>query len=241
MRPGPDRELACDRSQIGATLKAIRTSRQFIRDVVSSTPAVVDERARDEMAIPSYLHANPLVRWLMWKRLDAIVTFADLDGSEAVLDFGCGLGLLLPTIGQRARLALATDLFPDYAKSLSERLGLKIPFPLSLDEVPRASLDLIVAADVLEHVDDPELYLREFAHRLRCGGRVIISGPTETSLYRLGRLVAGFGGKAEYHHTNIDSLVDTATRCGYKAVRMRQVPTKIVTLFKVVELRAPAV
>jgi SAM-dependent methyltransferase len=65
------------------------------------------------------------------------------------------------------------------------------------------TLDCIFALDVLEHVETEELRDLSVTFRslMRPGGRLIVSGPTETAFYKLGRALAGF--KNEYHHRNI--------------------------------------
>jgi len=64
---------------------------------------------RDEMAIPSYLHRNPALRWMAWRRV--IVTakhLAAAAGSNghgqqtAIMDFGCGTGVLLEECSRHA-------------------------------------------------------------------------------------------------------------------------------------------
>ena len=79
---------------------------------------------------------------------------------ERVLDFGCGSGVMLPFLcGISARVtAMDIDLLP------FEQISRLQPFPANLEvhdarevtlkDLPKASLDLIVATDVLEHVDD---------------------------------------------------------------------------------------
>ena len=65
------------------------------------------------------------------------------------------------------------------------------------------------ALDALEHNPDfPQLLLR-LAAKLSHGGILILSGPTENHLYRLGRRIAGFD--AHYHATNIYAI-ETATQ-----------------------------
>lgn len=71
-------------------------------------------------------------------------------------------------------------------------------------------MDIIVAADVLEHIDVDKLdkFLITFYQKLKGRGRLIVSGPTENFVYRIGRIIAGFAGKGDYHHTNIDRLIE---------------------------------
>ncbi len=219
-----------------------KTAVSEIRDITTSTLAGMSDHDRDEMAIPSYLHGNPLIRWLMWRRYEAIAQYLDDVDGNAALEFGCGLGLFLPELNARFDRVFATDLFPDYARTLSERRGLTTRFVANVGAVPDASLDVLVAADVLEHIRDLPAYLAEFALKLKPGGRLIISGPTENYLYRLGRIIAGFGGKGDYHHTNIDRLIADITQGGFKPLRTRRLPFRVApALFKIAEFANAAV
>src|SRR4029077_5261491 len=64
---------------------------------------------KDEMAIPSYRHSNPLVRWLMWKRYELITGLADFSKDMTALEFGCGIGVFLPELDSRCAKVYAID------------------------------------------------------------------------------------------------------------------------------------
>ncbi len=174
---------------------------------------VEDPHQVDEMAVPSYLHANPLIRWLFHKRLQTAAALLGVGPFEAGLDFGCGVGLMLPKLAHRTTSVFATDLELGPARAMLDDLGLAnvtLVEPEHLQAaIPVGSLDYVIATDSLEHVDEPATQIASFATMLRPGGVFILSGPTETRLYRLGRLLAGFGGKGHYHHTDIFDLHDT--------------------------------
>ena len=68
-----------------------------IRNIVSVPVVKMSDHDRDEMAIPSYLHGNPLVRWLMWKRYEIIAKLSKIESGDTVLEFGWS-GLFLPTL-----------------------------------------------------------------------------------------------------------------------------------------------
>ena len=190
---------------------------------------------QDEMAIPSYLHGNRLIRWLMWRRYDVIDRVAAVDASMTVLEFGCGLGLYLPTLAARGRRVLACDLFPCYAQALARRLGLDVEFVDGVNLLPDASVDIIVAADVLEHVDDLPGTLHEFTRILAPSGRLVVSGPTENRWYELGRRAAGFAGKGDYHLRNVDDIAREMAECGFVERQRRKLPGRgLPTLFRVV-------
>lgn len=210
-----------------------RLSQEQIRSLVATPIPGMSDHDRDEMAIPSYLHRNPFARWLMWRRYDVVLDFAQLEPDQALLEFGCGLGLFLPTAAKRARKVYAIDLFPDYAKKLTRDTRSKVTFIGSVDELADDSLDVIVAADVMEHLESPREQAAIFS-KLRHGGRLIISGPTENLIYKLGRVVAGFGDKGDYHHTNIGRLENDIVAAGFMKVTSKSLPFALLpTLFRV--------
>ena len=53
-----------------------RTTRAEIRHLVDASVPGMTAHDRDEMAIPSYLHWNPLIRWLMWRRYEVVAELA---------------------------------------------------------------------------------------------------------------------------------------------------------------------
>src|SRR5262245_56605561 len=97
-------------------------------------------RDRDEMAIPSYLHSNPLIRWLMWRRYEVVADLAELAPWKHVLEFGCGIRLFLPTLAARAGTVYAVDRFPEFAKALAASRGLRVTFLDTVEAVADATL-----------------------------------------------------------------------------------------------------
>ena len=212
----------------------VRTSRAEIRHLVDARVPGMTAHDRDEMAIPSYLHWNPLIRWLMWRRYEVVAELAELRPATRVLEFGCGIGLFLPTLAARAGTVYAVDRFPQFAQALVASRGLRVTFVDSVEAVADATLDTIVAADVMEHLEVPREWAALFRRKLVPGGRLVVSGPTETPLYQLGRLAAGFAGKGDYHHTDITRLHDDITAVGFRLARGRGLPFAMPPhLFKV--------
>ncbi len=214
-----------------------RISRKEIEDITSIQIEEISEHDRDEMAIPTYMHNNPLIRWLMWKRYDFLAEMIDSQ-TGAALEFGCGIGLFLSELDKRCSQVFAIDLYPQYAMKLCDTNNINVNFVNNLNNIEDNSLDVIVAADVLEHIEELEEYLVLFDKKLKPGGQFLISGPTESFLYKLGRLVAGFGDKADYHHTNIYNLIDSIEEYGFKKGTIINLPFVIMPpLFKICAFR----
>lgn len=210
-----------------------------LSDLTSDDIPHIRAHDRDEMAIPSYLHKNPLIRWLMWKRYELIAGLADFSSDMTVLEFGCGIGVFLPELDRSCGKVYAIDRFPEFAKSLSAKLNLRVTFISALAEVPEQSVDRIVAADVLEHIENVQPYLRLFQEKLKpWTGRLIVSGPTENPVYKVGRIAAGFRGKGDYHVSNINKLVVRINAGGFAVVKVRTLPFPFPPhLFKVCEFK----
>jgi 2-polyprenyl-3-methyl-5-hydroxy-6-metoxy-1,4-benzoquinol methylase len=133
------------------------------RAVIRKVLAESEQGRLDEAGFPAYSHKNPLINWLFWQRLRKAIDYIEAGAPyENVLDFGCGSGVMLPflcQIGTRVT-AMDIDLLP------FERVSRQRAFPanlqvhdareVTLSDLPKASFDLIVATDVLEHVEDIE-------------------------------------------------------------------------------------
>ncbi len=108
----------------------------------------------------------------------------------SALDVGCGAGQVVGRLTQAGFEAWGVDVSePSIARArkFSERCllydGKTLPFP-------DGRFDSVGALNVLEHVDEPEAFIKEVARVTKSGGRIVISSP---NFYR----VAGF---RDYHH-----------------------------------------
>lgn len=175
----------------------------------SAIRKVLDEAERgrlDESGFPAYSHLNPLINWLFWQRLRTAMNFIEKHAPyENVLDFGCGSGVMLPFLAQHSRqvTAIDIDLLPVESLKkyipLAENVRVLDAKQISLPQLTPKSFDLINALDVLEHVDDLSTTLRDLLNLLKPGGRLVISGPTENTFYKIGRKLAGPEFSGEYH------------------------------------------
>ena len=195
---------------------------------------LVSAEDRDEMAIPSYLHPNSLLRWMAWRRIDEVAALyrryfpptAPNAGATQVMDYGCGTGILFDELGQSAGRIYGVDLVLDPARLLVDEWNLDKVTLMDPDTASRLvathSLDAIVAAEVLEHIDPLEGTLEFLRNRLKPGGKLLVSVPTENALYRLGRRLAGFDD--HYHESNAADIHRKILASNFRELRMTRIP-----------------
>lgn len=212
-----------------------RISKGTIEEVISAPHlrSYTTKAQQAEMAIPSYLNKNPFIRALFWMRYDVIYRLANLDLSLSVCEFGCGLGIFLPTLAPEVGKLYAVDIFPQYAEEMARIHNLEIEFSSDLQTVADHSLDLIIACEVMEHLDDPETYVRLFANKLKVDGRLIMSGPTESWFYKLGRVMAGYQKYRGYHLHNVYQIHEIITQNGFYTLEKTPYPWKMLPLYMI--------
>ena len=186
---------------LGSFLATVRSRRQALRqrfDVVRQFEQL------EESCVPSYVHANLIAAGIAWGRLGLAATLWRRYAKPGpVLDFGAASGEIYHFLG----------LTPEYhfieADPILDRaLQDEIPTAIKENGVAAGHYSAIFALDSLEHNDDHATLLTQLAAGLNPDGVLILSGPTESWFYRLGRSIAGFSG--HYHKTTIYDIQRTA-------------------------------
>jgi len=190
-----------------------RQFRQYKKKFISAISHVAHQSqpgSLDEAAFPAYLHTNPCISFLFWKRLKIAMHYIEKHSPyKSILDFGTGSGVMLPFLCSMAEHVHAIDI--DLSPLVKINKFRPLPgnlTPLQMadgqsDIIPTESFDLIVALDVLEHIEEREKIFRWLLGLLKPDGRIIFSGPTENMLYKLGRKIAGRQFTGGYHTSNI--------------------------------------
>lgn len=183
------------------------------RSAIQQVLADAEKGRLDEAAFPAYSHRNPLINWLFWQRLRKVMEYVQSSTPYTnILDFGCGSGVMLPYLSSISThvTAMDVDLLPIQSVQkyipLLQNVAVKDATQIPVSALLTNSFDLIIALDVLEHVHDLPQTLRELLRLLKPDGRLIVSGPTENILYRLGRKVAGPEYSGAYHERGIAEI-----------------------------------
>ena len=132
-----------------------------------------------------------------------------------ILDIGCSTGVLLETLASIGFTDLiGVDVSKEAVKGCRERghscrLGdvSSLPFP-------PGAFDIVISSDVLEHVKDDMVALKEMQRVLRSNGIVIIFVPAHESLWDAHDTV-----NQHYRRYRLPLLVGSMTKAGFKIVR----------------------
>mgnify|MGYP001145681696 CR=1 FL=1 len=197
----------------------------YDQEIISSLFSL-DDPETYEMALASYLHWNPLVRFIVAWRMQIALRFLGRYKEKKILDYGCGLGILFLQLQAAEGQLFGTDINIEPASQVlaaHQRSDVQL-FPVEDFDTTIAdqSFDVIISLEVLEHVDDVKQIVLLMKDKLKRDGRLVISGPTENRFYSLLRKIAGFTG--EYHHRDIYEIVDEIINCGFKQTGKRIIP-----------------
>ncbi len=114
-------------------------------------------------------------------RLEYIKKYSDLN-NKAVLDIGCGGGILTESLSQSGAVATGIDLTESLihaAKKHAENNNLKIDYQLisaeSFSENNKEKFDVITCMEMLEHVPDPLSIIKSCATLIKPNGLIFFS------------------------------------------------------------------
>lgn len=183
------------------------------RSAIRSVLADSEKGRLDEAGFSAYSHRSPIINWLFWRRLHIAMNHIERSAPyENILDFGCGSGVMLPFLAEQSKhvTALDIDLHPlEQARQhipLAANVQVVDANQTPISSLPPKSFDLINALDVLEHVQDLPQTLLQLMNLLKPNGQLVVSGPTENFLYKIGRKIAGPEYSGAYHERGIAEI-----------------------------------
>jgi 2-polyprenyl-3-methyl-5-hydroxy-6-metoxy-1,4-benzoquinol methylase len=113
-----------------------------------------------------------------------ILSKINFSSHNKVLDIGCGAGHLLKIIKEKAPLAnfYGVDLiqYPEATHFELIKQNLNDHFSFLAND-----FDLIISTEVIEHLENPRLFLRELIKKTKPHGKIILTTPNPYSLLSL--------------------------------------------------------
>ncbi len=116
-----------------------------------------------------------------------------------ILENGCGVGLYLEKFAPLAQRAIGLEI--DWERAYTARKRNRLVLCAAGEDLPfpDCSFDLILSHEVLEHVRDDRLAMREMARVLKQGGRLLLFVPNRGYPFE----THGIYWKGKYHFGNI--------------------------------------
>jgi SAM-dependent methyltransferase len=165
------------------------------------------DRKADELDELSATYESPVPykRWFYQRRFEAVMEALGAQPRDEVLEIGCGSGYYTRALVQLGAHVTATDLAPAYvkqARALAPEADFRVEDAQELSFAD-ASFDRVLMTEVIEHVQDPAMAIRE-AHRvLRQEGVLALSTPSRRApmnvAYALKRRLRHFGFNEHLH------------------------------------------
>ena len=184
----------------------------------------------EETCLPSYCHSNLFAAYVSWQRLFVSAKLAKKLGKlDKVLDFGCGVAELKRLLPADTSYHYIEELDTS-VKWIKNQYADAVEVNLNDDN---DSYDVIFALDSLEHNKNYVELVEKLINKLSPEGLLIVSGPTENVLYRLGRKIAGFTG--HYHMTTIHDInqaIDSRLKLQERKVEPFGLPLFVVSVWR---------
>ncbi len=120
-----------------------------------------------------------------------VLDLIPMTGSLRVLDVGCGPGWVASELRRRGHHVTGVDLVAD--EGIAERTDRFFEADLEhgLPDAVGGGYDVVIAADVIEHVRNPDDLMADLASRMSNTGMIVASVPNFGHWYPRGRTAAG--------------------------------------------------
>ncbi|HUZ47382.1 MAG TPA: methyltransferase domain-containing protein [Terriglobia bacterium] len=177
----------------------------------------------------TYGHSD-LHTHIRWRALETLLSASWFGVGSSVLEVGCSTGVISFEVARRYRdtkiLAVDADQeaieIADKAKSLNrvtnvEFRVLRVP---GLEKFANDTFDVVLLIDVIEHVNEDGILMKEIARVLKPGGMVVISTPTPNYPRVFGRKFHEMIGHVRegYWRRDLEAVLRNA---GFGAVRCK--------------------
>lgn len=163
--------------------------------------------------VPEYDSSIPLIRNFFFDRIKYSILLGGINDNSKILDVGCGIGYLFGEIRKKNKKCQLTgiDFNINVAKLSVPGCKFKVEDCTQLS-FKEDSFDVVYALDSLEHIERIDVAVEQIKRVLKAGGKLIITGPTESSFYKFCRfLLKGTFSKKEdagtdFHYHTVNGL-----------------------------------
>jgi 2-polyprenyl-3-methyl-5-hydroxy-6-metoxy-1,4-benzoquinol methylase len=180
--------------------------------------AVLDSQPQQEMDRLKYQYGLDLVSWRLPRR--------------RLLDIGGGGGAFARLATEDGWQVTTLELNQESSKRLASQ-GLKVIVKhLEMADLPSGGFDLISLWEVLEHLVDPGLTIREIRRLLAPGGLLLVLVPNVESLATrlLHEKSRTFGGHSHLNHFSPRTLESLLKKSGLAGLELETVITELGTI-----------
>jgi methionine biosynthesis protein MetW len=125
---------------------------------------------------------------------EQMIALCESHPGATLLDLGCGDGEFTARVSEQVRAAkiIGIDIMPENLIAARTRgiIGIEADLNAALP-VNDETIDVVIASNVIEHVYDTDLFVKEMYRVLRPGGYAIVSTPNLAAWYNILFLVLG--------------------------------------------------
>lgn len=151
------------------------------------------------------------------------ITGTSIFRNKIVADIGCGAGSFLDFIRGHAKEAIGIEPSTIYRNSLQKRGYLSYPYVKDALPEKENQVEVAVSFSVLEHVEDPLVFLKEIYKLLSPGGKLILSTPNADDIL-LSALPDAYSQffyrKAHLWYFNRNALLKILQLSGFSGIRI---------------------
>jgi len=195
---------------------------------------------------PEYENKNYYIKKLFWNRVKTALKFSDIGkrSKNTILDIGCGRAMLFRLINKHKSNInmVGIDINEDIKKLKIKNSRFIVVKPNEPFPFKKEYFDEIFALDCLEHIDKLEFELNQIKKVLKNKGLLIISGPTENLMYKLGRFKMKRRWKEVYedgesHCWNIFQIKEKILKNGFRLEKSKILPFRLLSLFVIYKFK----
>ena len=169
-----------------------------------------------------------------WKKECSIKLFPDYINIKTILEIGCASGMLLKDFSKEIKPSISMGV--DFSKE-SIKIA-KVEFPIGNyflgdgQQLPfkDGSIDLIIASDILEHFETPEIGLNEMQ---RVAKYVIFKIPLEKCIKTINSIYGPEHPSGHFHKWNKSDAIKMLKKSGYKIIQSSlEIPPNQIKFYK---------